>query len=54
MFLSSVGSASVQPSARPRATIDTLWIGSVFGQHVADEGVAALVVGDDALLLRRT
>ena len=28
---SSAGSDSVQPSARPRATIDTLWIGSVSG-----------------------
>ena len=45
------GRASVQPSARPRATIDTLWIGSVSGEHVADQGVAGLVVGDDALLL---
>ena len=48
------GSASVQPSARPRATIDTLWIGSVFGQHVADERVAALVVGDRRASRART
>ena len=50
-YLSSVGRASVQPRARPRATIETLWIGSVPSQHVADERVAALVVGDRELLL---
>ena len=44
------GQRSVQPSARPRDTIEILWIGSVLGQHVADERVAALVVGDDRLL----
>ena len=46
-----MGRASVQPSARPRATIETLWIGSVPCEHVADQRVAALVVGDRELLL---
>ena len=41
------GSASVQPSARPRGMIDTLWTGSVPGSTCADQRVAALVVGDD-------
>ena len=50
-YLSSVGRASVHPSARPRDTIDTLWMGSVPSSTWPDQRVAALVVGDDPLLL---
>ena len=46
-YLSSVGSVSVQPE-RPAARDDRHLVDRVgVGQHVADERVAALVVGDD-------